>query len=68
VDRELYTKIVVPHQQDLLIPLTPEESQKLIDKLNELIPIAKRKDLEERIRKEAERSTLISIDIDEEVE
>ena len=53
VDRELYTKIVVPHQQDLLIPLTPDESEELIDKLNELIPVAKRKDLEERIREEA---------------
>lgn len=41
VDRELYTKIVVPHRRDIIIPLPPDESQKLIDKLNELVPLAK---------------------------
>jgi len=55
VDRELYpgvfaqgwarAKIVVPKQKDLIIPLTPGESKKLVDRLNELIPIAKRKKL-----------------------
>lgn len=43
VDKEWYTKIVVPHQRDIIIPLPPDESQKLIDKLNELVPMAKRK-------------------------
>jgi len=53
VDRELYprvqaqgwarAKIVIPNRKDLKIPLTPDESNKLVDKLNELILIAKRK-------------------------
>ena len=53
VDRELYprvraqgwarAKIVIPNQKDLIIPLTPDESEEFVDKLNELIPIAKRK-------------------------
>ena len=41
VDREWYTKIVVPHRRDIIIPLPPDESRKLIDKLNELVPLAK---------------------------
>jgi len=52
VDKESYAKIAIPHQKDIIIPLAPDESQKLVDKLNELIPTAKRKDLEKRIRKE----------------
>lgn len=53
VDRELYprvlaqgwaqTKITIQHREDLLIPLTLEECEKLVAKLNELIPTAKRK-------------------------
>jgi len=61
VDRELYdkvvssgrvhAKIVIPYQKDLIIPLMADEAEELVEKLNELIPIAKKKDLEERIRK-----------------
>lgn len=61
VDRELYpkvystgsarAKIVVPNQKDLILPLTADEAEELVDKLNELIPKAKKKELEERIRK-----------------
>ncbi len=52
MDEEGGTKIVILHQKDITIPLPPNESKKLISKLNELVPIAKQKDLEEReIRK-----------------
>jgi hypothetical protein len=36
-------KIVIPRRKDLIIPLEPDECKKLIDKLNELIPTAKKK-------------------------
>jgi hypothetical protein len=39
-------KIVVPHRRDITIPLEKDEAQKLIDKLNELIPIEKAKEAE----------------------
>jgi hypothetical protein len=52
-DRELYphvlaqgwaqAKIVIRNRKDLHIPLTLDESEKLIAKLNELIPKAKKK-------------------------
>jgi len=40
-------KIVIPYRTDILIPLDREEAKRLVDKLNELIPIEKRKQLEE---------------------
>jgi hypothetical protein len=43
VDKEWYTKISVLHRRDIVIPLLPEESQQLIDKLNKLVPLAKKK-------------------------
>ena len=53
VDRELYphvlaqgwvqTRISIPYRKDIHIPLTLDESEKLVAKLNELIPIAKKK-------------------------
>jgi hypothetical protein len=42
-----YVKIVIPLRKDIVIPLDPSESQRLVDKLNELIPIEKEKALEE---------------------
>ena len=48
IDKEGRTKIVIPNHRDISIPLLQDESEKLVDKLNELIPIAKKKDLEER--------------------
>ncbi|MDH5733450.1 MAG: hypothetical protein OEY88_06675 [Candidatus Bathyarchaeota archaeon] len=41
-------KIVIPHHKDITIPLSPDESKKLVGKLNELIPTVKKKDLEDR--------------------
>jgi hypothetical protein len=39
-------KIVIPNRRDINIPLEPDESKKLIDKLNELIPIEKQREKE----------------------
>ena len=48
IDKKGGTKIIVPHHKDITIPLLRDESEKLVDKLNVLIPTAKKKDLEER--------------------
>lgn len=44
--------IVVPHRRDIHIPLEPLEAEKLVEKMNELIPIEKQrrmqKDMAER--------------------
>ena len=39
-------KIKIPHRRDITIPLEPNESKKLISKLNELIPIEKQREIE----------------------
>jgi len=39
-------KIIIPHRKDINIPLDPEDSKKLINKLNELIPIEKQRERE----------------------
>jgi hypothetical protein len=39
-------RLAIPHHRDVTIPLKPEESKKLVDKLNELIPKEKEKELE----------------------
>lgn len=46
-DEEGQVKIVIPYRRDILIPLDTKEAKRLADKLNELIPIEKRKHLEE---------------------
>ena len=38
-------KLILPLRRDVVIPLDPEEAKKLVDKLNTLIPAAKRKEL-----------------------
>lgn len=38
-------RIVLPHHRDIIIPLKPDEAKKLVNKLNELIPKEKRKEL-----------------------
>ncbi|UCB60983.1 MAG: hypothetical protein JSW72_02705 [Candidatus Bathyarchaeota archaeon] len=47
VDKDGATKIVIPHHRDITIPLAPDESKRLVSKLEELIPIAKEKAIEE---------------------
>jgi len=43
VDDKGQLKIIVPRHKDIIIPLEFDESQKLSEKLNELIPLAKTK-------------------------
>jgi hypothetical protein len=40
-------KIHCPHHRDIVIPLEPKEAKRLADKLNQLIPEAKEKELEQ---------------------
>jgi hypothetical protein len=46
VDDKGRLKIVIPLRRDITIPLEANESKKLAEKLNELIPSAKLKDAE----------------------
>ena len=46
VDEKGQVKVVLPHRKDIVIPLDKKESKKLVDKLNALIPIEKRKEIE----------------------
>lgn len=41
VDKKGQVKIAIPSRRDIVIPLKPSESKRLVDKLNELIPIEK---------------------------
>jgi hypothetical protein len=55
LDKKGQVKIVIPHRKDITIPLEPDESKKLISKLNELIPIEKQRETERILAsKEAE--------------
>jgi hypothetical protein len=49
LDDKGQVKIIIPHRRDLTIPLEQDEAQKLIDKLNELIPIEKQRETERMI-------------------
>ena len=42
-------KIAIPMRKDLHIPLDPDESKRLVEKLNELIPMEKQRALEEEL-------------------
>ena len=56
VDKKGHTKIVIPKRRDITIPLEPDESKKLVEKLNELIPIEKQRAAQElREEQKAER-------------
>ena len=46
-------KVVLSHSRDTVIPLEPKDAEKLCDKLNELIPIAKKEEWERINRKRA---------------
>jgi hypothetical protein len=41
LDKKGRVKVDIPHRKDLIIPLDENEAGRLIDKLNELIPIEK---------------------------
>jgi hypothetical protein len=44
-------KVILPHRRDVVIILEPKDAEKLLDKLNQLIPKAKNRELKERIIK-----------------
>jgi len=46
LDNKKQVRIAIPHRRDITIPLKPNESRRLIEKLNELIPKAKQKETE----------------------
>ncbi len=54
VDKKGQVKIAIPHRKDITIPLTETESRKLVDKLNELIPIEKAREEEQEEKGEKE--------------
>ena len=54
VDKNGRVKIIIPSRRDITIPLASKESKRLVDKLNELIPIEKER--AERQRAESERT------------
>lgn len=43
VNEKGQVKIVIPLKKDIIIPLKSKESKRLVEKLNELIPIEKQK-------------------------
>jgi hypothetical protein len=49
VDKKGNVRLVIPQHRHVTIPLSPMESKKLVDKLNELIPKEKEKETERRI-------------------
>jgi hypothetical protein len=51
MDKAGKVKLVLPHRRDLTIPLGTEDAKKLVSKLNELIPMAKQKELERIMKK-----------------
>jgi len=60
VDKKGKTKITLPHRKDIVIPLRPTESKKLVAKLNELIPIEKAKELEKMLQLEKTKAEYAS--------
>jgi hypothetical protein len=48
-------KIALPHRRDANIPLRTEEAEKLVCKLNQLIPEAKQREMERIVREERAR-------------
>jgi len=59
VDKKGQVKITIPERRDITIPLEPNESKRLVEKMNDLIPIEKERAMrelqeEEKAKKELE--------------
>jgi hypothetical protein len=65
LDEKGQVKIIIPNRKDIAIPLEPDESKKLIDKLNELISIEKQREME-RMLASARAASRRASEIDEE--
>jgi hypothetical protein len=65
-DEKGRVKIIIPHRRDITIPLEPNESKELTRKLNELIPIEKRKERERVLawekRRQLRRLKMLSVE------
>ena len=46
LDKKGRVKIIIPHRKDITVPLEPNDSKTLLNKLNELIPIEKQREKE----------------------
>jgi hypothetical protein len=55
LDDKGQVKIIIPHRRDLTIPLEQKDAQKLVNKLNELIPIEKEREIERAMATAAAR-------------
>jgi hypothetical protein len=56
VDKRGQVKLKIPHRRDITVPLDPDESEKLVNKLKELIPIEKQKEIDRLLAsREAQR-------------
>lgn len=53
-----HVKITVPHRRDITIPLEPEESQKLLREMSELIPKEKEKAARQLLESQQARKAL----------
>jgi len=58
VDKKGQVKVAIPHRRDVVIPLEPNESRRLVDKMNELIPIEKERAVRELQESEEARKAL----------
>jgi hypothetical protein len=45
--------ITIPHRRDIHIPLEPLEAERLVEKMNELIPIEKERRIEREMAEQA---------------
>jgi hypothetical protein len=61
LDEKGQVKIIIPNRRDITIPLETDESEKLMDKLNELIPIEKQRE-RERMLAASRRASEIDIE------
>jgi hypothetical protein len=51
IDEKGKIKVILPHRRDVVIPLELKDGKRLLEKLNQLIPEAKTRELKERIMK-----------------
>ena len=58
VDEKGYVRIVIPLRRDIVIPLESKESKRLVEKLNELIPIEKARFAKQLVEAEKARRIL----------
>lgn len=57
-NKQGHVKITVPHRRDITIPLEPEESQRLLEQMSELIPKEKEKAARQLLESKQARKAL----------